>query len=185
MVAEDRRSTHERTLRGVHSFHSFHLRFTVVLFHPFFSLNLCLHCIPRQGACCWSIDSLMLRMVAILGLWCLLCPVASRCDLQDPGWGDPGFPQRAVCFFAPFPTPCRGDVSVLGVVSIHARLNRQHISCWNSHRAVWSSAIMLFFLFGCLVLFLLFLGSFVVPVCFSLFFCFLVIASHFGYLDCV
>ena len=32
---------------------------------------------------------------------------ASRCDLRDPGWGDPGFSQRDVLFFVSSPGSCK------------------------------------------------------------------------------
>ena len=89
--------------------------------------------------------------------------------------GTPGS-RNVLCVFCTLPERLAVvNVSVLGVVSIHARLNHQHISCWNSHRAVLSTAIMWFFLFGFLVLFLLCLGLFVVPFWFSLVFLFSVI----------
>ena len=31
----------------------------------------------------------------------LSCCTATRCDLRDPGWGDPGFPQRGLLLPAP------------------------------------------------------------------------------------
>ena len=62
-------------------------------------------------------------------------------------WGDPGFPQREN-FLHPSRAPCICDFFVFGVASIHARLNCEHISCCNSHRADLSISDVGFLLFS-------------------------------------
>ena len=167
------------------SFHSFHLRFTVVLFHTFcFAYCVCIAYhgrVPAAGSMTPSSSVCFLSWDwgACYALW------ASRCDLRDVGWGDPEFPQRDEDFLHPSRAPCICDFSVFGVASIHARLNRQHISCCNSHRADLSAAMMWFFcfLFGALFCFCLvwaFCGF-----CLVVLLCFVWSPSHRDNLDCV
>ena len=76
--------------------------------------------------------------------------------------------QRGEDFLHPSQAPCICVFAVFGVASIHARLNRQRISCWNSYRAVLSIAMMWVFAgFGLAFLFCFVLWVLWFFVCFS------------------
>ena len=85
-----RQSTPERNLRGAVTFH---LRFTL---GPF-SLHFLFGSLTTAG--CLLLVCILIHCTvsthvsegACHALW------ASRCDLRDPGWGDPGFPHRWFC----------------------------------------------------------------------------------------
>ena len=133
---DDRRSAPERTLRGAGAFHlrftlvhvshhvSFHFfgRYTtagclLLVFHPeFIGLHRAISL--DEGACC--------------ALW------ASRCDFWDPGWGDPGFPQRDVLLLHLL----RASVTVMfsGLFVLHkAPISSAHKLLFNLHRPILST----------------------------------------------
>ena len=103
--------------------------------------------------------------------------------------GTPGFRNALMAFLHPSRAPCNCDVFGSVFVSMHARLNLQHISCCNSHRADLSIATMRIFLGFCLVF--LFCFCFCCVLCFCGF-CLLVLCvflcvvaiAHGQYLDC-
>ena len=168
--------------------HSFHLRFTVVLSHAF--LHDLLHCSPRQGACCWS-NVFYVAYVSYPGIGMPVVPCGRRVVISGMlAGGTPNFRNALMAFLHPSRAPCNCDVFRSVFVSMHARLNLQHISCCNSHRADLSIATMRFFLGFCLVF--LFCFCFCCVLCFCGF-CLLVLCvflcvvaiAHGQYLDCV
>ena len=76
----------------------------VVLSHTFcFASSFALH---TTAGCLLLVQCLFhVRMIQWLSWdWGACCALwTSRCNLRDPGWGDPGFPQRVDGLFAPFP----------------------------------------------------------------------------------
>ena len=102
MVAEDRRSTHERTLRGVHWFHSSHLRFTLVLFHSLFHLICACTAyhgrVPAAGPCFSHVahDYLFGIVVPVVPCW-------RRVVISGfLAGGTPGF-RNVLCVFCTLP----------------------------------------------------------------------------------
>ena len=131
---------------------------------------------PRQGACCWS--SILNSLVCIAqshwdeGACCALW--ASRCDFRDPGWGDPGFPQRDVLFLHLPRAPCDCDVFVF--VCFTPLRKAQFFStqaAFNLHRAILSNMTLFSCSLCCVFCFLLFV--FVCGVRGCLFVCFSVL----------
>ena len=97
---------------------------------------------PRQGACCWCshpFNSLAQRSHWDEGACCALW--ASRCDFRDPGWRDPGFPQREVLFLRLLRANLTVFVFVLACFTRWPVLISAH-KCVNLHRVLLSNMTM-------------------------------------------
>ena len=98
----------------------------------------------------------MMRLKVPYALW------ASRCDLRDPGWGDPGFPHCWLLFvFAPSTWSCF-DVWWLSLAwlqdPIHFLISSAHkLPCMFRARPSRRWVLCLFVGFGCLLFVLCFL----------------------------
>ena len=86
----------------------------------------------RRGFFLAVLEWLLSQPLATLVPWISGGHLASRCDLRDSGWEDPGFLQRVVSFFHPSRAPCECGVFCFPCLSMHARLNHRRTSRCNS-----------------------------------------------------
>ena len=122
--------------------------------------------LPTAG--CLPLGCIPIHCTSVICGWRCCFLVASRCDLRDPGWGDPGFRHcRSVVLFCTFAVILRwclvGCVIAFGKISLIHR----HISChlWQSTSIERGASCFLLFwlvLFGffCLFSVVLFAGLF-------------------------
>ena len=163
-----RQSTPERNLRGAVMFH---LRFILGLFH-FISLFGSLTTAGCLLLVCILIHCTVSTHVnegACYALW------ASRCDLRDPGWGDPGFPRRWSCLLFLHLLRALAVMFWTRVCFLQDRIHR-HTSCCNLTRAHMSITTVFLCCFFCWFAGPLFVVLFFVPGWSP---------SHMDYLDCV